>query len=190
MRDRGSSKVEIPREERSGFRRVAQTPRKRLKFPVLSSQKTSFQLSAISSQENLAGRGAWRWVKFNLVGGIGIVVQLAALAVLRSFLHIDYLLATALAVEVAVIHNFLWHERFTWADRPAAHPVQSLARLAKFNLSNGGVSIVGNLLLMRLLVGELHLNYVLANLFAIAVCSLANFLLSDRLIFPSRKPVP
>ena len=117
-------------------------------------------------------------------------MQLAALALFRSALHLDYLLATALAVETAVIHNFLWHERFTWADRPAAHPVQSLARLAKFNLSNGGVSIVGNLLLMRLLVGELHLNYVLANLVAIAVCSLVNFLLSDRLVFQRESRCP
>ena len=119
-------------------------------FPVLSSQRDQ-------------NRTFFRWVKFNAVGGIGIGVQLAALAVFRSLLHFNYLLATALAVETAVIHNFLWHERFTWADRPAARPVQSLARLAKFNLSNGGVSIVGNLLLMRLLVGELHLNYVLAD---------------------------
>jgi putative flippase GtrA len=124
-----------------------------------------------------------RWVKFNFVGGIGIGVQLAALAFFRSALRLDYLLATALAVEAAVLHNFFWHERFTWADRPAARPVQSLVRLAKFNLSNGGVSIVGNLLLMRLLVGELRLNYVLANLVAVAVCSLVNFLLSDRFVF-------
>ncbi len=104
-------------------------------------------------------------------------------------MHLDYLLATALAVEAAVIHNFLWHERFTWADRPAARPVQSLARLAKFNLSNGGVSIAGNLLLMLLLAGEFHLNYLLANLISIAVCSLVNFVLADRLVFPRRKPV-
>ena len=125
----------------------------------------------------------FRWMKFNAVGGIGIGVQLAALAVLRSWLKLDYLLATGLAVEIAVIHNFLWHERFTWADRPAARPFRSLVRLVKFNVSNGAVSIVGNLLLMRLLVGELKFNYVVSNLVAIAVCSLVNFLLGDRFVF-------
>jgi putative flippase GtrA len=152
-------------------------------FPVLSSQRSSSQLPALASQENLAGRGVWRWLKFNFVGGIGIGVQLAALVLFRSLLHLDYLLATALAVETAVVHNFFWHERFTWADRPATHFVHSLIRLVKFNISNGGVSIVGNLLLMRLLVGELRLNYLVANLIAIAVCSLVNFLLSDRFVF-------
>ena len=136
-------------------------------------------------------RGFFRWMKFNAVGGIGIVVQLVALALLRSLLKLDYLLATGLAVEIAVIHNFLWHERFTWADRPTARPFRSLVRLVKFNASNGAVSIVGNLLLMRLLVGELKLNYVVSNLVAIVVCSLVNFLLSDRFVFDvEAKPVP
>jgi putative flippase GtrA len=124
-----------------------------------------------------------RWMKFNAVGGIGIVVQLAALAIFRSWLKLDYLLATGLAVEIAVIHNFLWHERFTWRDRPPSRPLQSLVRLAKFNASNGAVSIAGNLVLMRLLVGELKFNYVASNLFAIVLCSLANFLLGDRFVF-------
>jgi putative flippase GtrA len=122
-------------------------------------------------------------MKFNTVGGIGIIVQLAMLGVFRSWLKLDYLLATGLAVEIAVIHNFLWHERYTWADRPAARPVQSLVRLAKFNASNGAVSMVGNLLLMRLLVGELQFNYVASSLIAIVLCSLVNFLLSDRFVF-------
>lgn len=95
----------------------------------------------------------------------------------------DYLLATALAVEIAVIHNFLWHERFTWADRPAAHPMQSLFRFAKFNATNGAVSILGNLALMRLLVGKLKINYIVSNCVAIVACSLLNFLLGDRVVF-------
>jgi putative flippase GtrA len=61
---------------------------------------------------------ATRWLKFNLVGGIGIAVQLLTLVALKNGLHLDYLIATALAVETAVLHNFLWHERFTWADLP------------------------------------------------------------------------
>jgi putative flippase GtrA len=61
--------------------------------------------------------------------------------------------------------------------------VQSLVRLVKFNASNGAVSIAGNLVLMRLLVGELKVNYVASNLIAIVVCSLVNFLLGDRFVF-------
>ena len=46
---------------------------------------------------------ATRWLKFNLVGAIGIVVQMGAFALLFSGLHVDYMVATALAVETAVL---------------------------------------------------------------------------------------
>jgi putative flippase GtrA len=137
----------------------------------------------VRSSQKRAQQTFIRWMKFNGVGGIGIVVQLAALALLSSWLKLGYLLATGLAVEIAVIHNFVWHERFTWADRPAGRPIQSLARFVKFNASNGAVSLAGNLLLMRWLVGEFKLNYVASNLAAVVACSLVNFLLSDRFVF-------
>lgn len=133
-------------------------------------------------------RSTWesfiRWMKFNFVGAIGIAVQLAALWFLTSA-GLSYLLATALAVETAVLHNFIWHERFTWVDRRNQGRSGSAARLLRFNLSNGLISIVGNLLCMRLLVGEAHLRPMLANLISIAICSLVNFLVSDRWVFRS-----
>ena len=122
----------------------------------------------------------WRWLKFNSVGGIGIGVQLAVLAVLNAGLHLDYLWATVLAVEAAVIHNYLWHQRFTWADRAAG---SELLRFVRFNLTTGAFSIGGNLLLMRLLVGVARVQYLLANVLTIATCSLVNFLVSDKFVF-------
>jgi putative flippase GtrA len=122
---------------------------------------------------------AARWFKFNLVGAIGIAVQLVMLALLKTALHLDYLVATALAVEMTVIHNFLWHERFTWADR--AGP--GFTRFLKFNLTTGLFSIAGNLLLMKLLVGFAHVNYLLANGITITASSVVNFLVSDSFVF-------
>jgi putative flippase GtrA len=124
--------------------------------------------------------GFFRWLKFNVVGAAGVVVQLAVLAILTSGLGLHYLVATALAVETAVLLNFYWHERFTWADRRTRARFQ---RLIAFNSTNGAISIVGNLLLMRLLAGAFGVNYLFANMLSIAACSLANFLVSDRLVF-------
>lgn len=120
-----------------------------------------------------------RWLKFNLVGGIGIAVQLLVLALLKTGLHFNYLVAAALAVETAVIHNFLWHERFTWADRAGA----GFTRFLKFNLTTGLFSIAGNLALMKLLIGLGHMNYLLANAITITACSVINFLVSDGFVF-------
>ena len=127
------------------------------------------------------GRETWvRWLKFNAVGGIGIGVQLIVLTVLKSGLHLDYLIATAFAVEAAVVHNFLWHERFTWSDRAGE---AGFARFLKFNLTTGLFSVAGNLVLMELLAGIFHLQYVVANIITIAACSLVNFAVSDRFVF-------
>ncbi len=136
--------------------------------------------------------GTWRttavrWLKFNTVGAIGIAVQLAALALLKSGLHLDYLLATALAVETAVVHNFLWHERYTWADRVEITWRESWARFLRFNLTTGAFSIFGNVALMTLLAGVAHLHYLVANMITIALCSLVNFLVSDRFVFRAKR---
>jgi putative flippase GtrA len=129
-----------------------------------------------------------RWCKFNFVGGIGIGVQFAALFLVKSILHFNYLAATVIAVEAAVVHNFVWHERFTWVDRTRVEGLQpswrrSLPRLVRFNLTNGAVSIIGNLALMRVMVGQGHMNYLLANGIAIILCSVANFLVSEMWVF-------
>lgn len=136
----------------------------------------------MSAEENRLRTAGTRWLKFNAVGGLGIAVQLAVLVALKSGLHFDYLAATTLAVEAAVIHNFLWHERFTWADRAAE---KSFARFLRFNLTAGAVSIAGNLALMKFFVDEANLPYLVANGFTIAACSLANFLVTDRFVFRS-----
>jgi putative flippase GtrA len=83
-------------------------------------------------------------------------------------------------VEAAVIHNYFWHERFTWVDRVTG---SSLARFAKFNLTTGMFSILGNVVVMRGLVAGAHMNYLLANVLTIATCSLVNFLVSDWFVF-------
>lgn len=151
---------------------------------------------SIGRRSNGAGarrETAFRWLKFNLVGALGIAVQLAVLLGLKSGFHLDYLLATALAVEAAVVHNFLWHERYTWADRVQPSWRRSLPRLLRFNLSAGGVSIAGNLALMKLMVGLGHLNYLIANSVAIALCSLLNFVVSEEWVFEGEaknKPAP
>jgi putative flippase GtrA len=113
-------------------------------------------------------------------------VQLAALWILKSRLHINYLVATALAVQLAVLHNFLWHERFTWKDRAGGSWRAVAGRLLRFEAGNGLVSLLGNLGLMRLFVGGLGMKYMLANAIAIALCSIFNFAAGEWYVF--RKP--
>jgi putative flippase GtrA len=130
--------------------------------------------------------GLSRFVRFNAVGAAGFAVQLAIVWFLSETASgftgpWGAAAITALAVEAAILHNFFWHERWTWADRPVAGRAR-LARLAWFHLTNGLVSITGNLVIVAALSGS---NVIVANAIAVAVCSLVNFEAGDRLVFSS-----
>jgi putative flippase GtrA len=126
-----------------------------------------------------------RWGKFNLVGAMGMVVQLATLAAINRYASGHYLAATAAAIEVALLHNFIWHLHYTWRDRRDG---STMTQLVRFHLSNGLVSMVGNLALMRVLVHGARLPVLAANVIAILVCSVANFCLGNCWAFAGGRP--
>ena len=123
-----------------------------------------------------------RFLRFNLVGALGIVVQLGTLALLNRALPHHYLVTSTLAVELALLHNFFWHLRFTW-PATSRRTRDALAQLLRFHLSNGFVSLLGNLSLMRLFVRSAHLPILIANALTIVCCGLANFLLAHHWVF-------
>jgi putative flippase GtrA len=126
-----------------------------------------------------------RWTAFNLVGLAGMAVQLAIVAFLVRIMGWHYLLATGLAVEAAVLHNFAWHHQWTWRDRPPSSQRDLARRLARFHVLNGAVSLAGNIGLTALCTGLLHLDPIVSNMIAIAVCSCVNFAASEAIVFRS-----
>ena len=121
-------------------------------------------------------------MKFNAVGVAGTVVQLAALYFLARVLRIQYVVATVLAVEVAVLHNFAWHEIWTWPGLPAQ---QRWRRLARFHVANGFVSIASNALLTLIFKQYLGIPLLASNLAAIVLTALLNFLVAASWVFYS-----
>ncbi|MGH9346148.1 MAG: GtrA family protein [Vicinamibacterales bacterium] len=110
------------------------------------------------------------FIRFNIVGIAGFAVQLGTLLALDAA-GLPVLPATCLAVEAAILHNFAWHERWTWAGVAAG---TRAGRLVRFHLSNGLISIVGNAALTGALV-HAGAPLVLANGAAVLMCALLNF---------------
>jgi putative flippase GtrA len=131
-----------------------------------------------------SARSLIRWGKFNLVGVIGMGVQLGALAIFNRIAPGHYLYASSAAIELTLVHNFVWHLHYTWRDRRRESTM--LAQLWRFHLSNGMVSMVGNLALMRLLVQQARMPVIAANAVAILCCSIVNFFLGDRWSFAAK----
>jgi putative flippase GtrA len=129
-----------------------------------------------------------RWLKYDAVGLMGFGLQLLLLSVLTGVLNVHYLPATLVAVEAAILHNFLWHERWTWNDRPSPDARTRWVRLAKLNFTSGLLSLSGNALMMRWLVDSIALSPVAANGCAVAACALANFLVNHVYVFRNEAP--
>jgi len=128
-----------------------------------------------------------RFSRFNLVGLLGAILQLVLINLLTKRLRLPIFAATLIAVEIAVLHNFLWHQRFTWPDRKTAGFWQSGKRLMRFHAANGLISLCGNSVAMHWLVERLQFPVLPSTLAAIAVCAVMNFLLADRWVYgPAR----
>jgi putative flippase GtrA len=119
-----------------------------------------------------------RFGRFNLVGLAGFVLQLALLHALTRLTAWPLPVCVAVAVLVTVSHNFLWHVRYTWRGTTDRFVVRWLA----FNLSNGAVSLVTNVIVTTA-VAAAGVPVLAANVGAVVTASLVNFLLSDRLVF-------
>ena len=129
-----------------------------------------------------------RCFRFQLVGVFGIGVQLTALALFARSFHLNEQLATVLAVETAVLHNFAWHERWTGRDRTQTSGGIA-TRLLRFHLANGLISILGNLACMQVYRGWLGFDLLPANLLSIATVFALNFTAGNWFVFANPSSV-
>lgn len=120
-----------------------------------------------------------RFLRFNAVGALGVGVQLVSLWLLTRVAAVHYAVATAVAVTLAVVHNFAWHWLWTWRDRDV-HLVRACTR---FVFTNGLLSIASNLGVTTALVAGVHAPPVAANAVAIVTSGLVNFWLGDVVVF-------
>lgn len=131
-----------------------------------------------------------RFLRFNLVGLLGIVTQLTTLFLLNHLFPRRYLLTSTFAVEFTLLHNFVWHLHYTWPETSENRTRDVFAQLLRFHLSNGLVSLLGNLAFMRVFVHSFHSPVLIANALTIACCGFANFLLAHHWVFlrPAQSP--
>ncbi len=95
-----------------------------------------------------------------------------ALFFLHQLLRLPLVIASILAVELAIASNFFWNDRWTFGRKAL-----SLQRFLKFNLTSlGGLVITTGTL--WILVTYLHLTYLLANLVGIGFATCWNWRMS------------
>jgi putative flippase GtrA len=113
-----------------------------------------------------------RLPRFLLVGGSGVVVNSVALFALYQLVGLPLLVASAIAVELAIASNFIWNDRWTFGR---AH--LSLRRFARFNVASLAALLI-TVATTWLLVHWAGVPYLLANIVGIGLASACNFVLS------------
>ena len=102
----------------------------------------------MKNQSSLAGKlkqlPIGRFLQFGAVGFSGLFVDIAVLFLLQERAGLPLYLSNNLAIEAAIINNFLWNDAWTFADVAQAQKGwhARLQRFAKFNV----VCLVGALL--------------------------------------------
>ena len=129
----------------------------------------------------------WRFIKFGAVGASGTVLNIAGLYACQEFLllqitdfHSRLNYSIAIAITLATISNFYFNRRLTWRDRQYDASPGVMVLFLKY-VAAAGVSIAIQSLMTKSL--SLYLHYIVANLVAIGVSSIFNFVANDRLTF-------
>jgi putative flippase GtrA len=119
-------------------------------------------------------------VKFSVVGGAGLAVQLAVLWVSTRLAGISPAVAIVIAVEAALLHNFVWHEVWTWRGISGAG---RWTRLWRFHAATGSISIVSNVVLTAAFKNSLAIPLLAANVMAVGVTAILNFAVAEAWVF-------
>jgi dolichol-phosphate mannosyltransferase len=138
----------------------------------------------------LADQHASRFLRFCLVGGSGVVVNMGVLALLVSVGGWSPLLAAPVATEMAILNNFALNDRWTFGDRRGTN--RWYGRLLRYNgITTGGLVIsVATLAVLPRLLG---LHYLVANLIAIGAGVVWNYSMNAWLTWmrnPSARHAP
>jgi len=148
--------------------------------------------------------GSSTFIKFSIVGTIGYVVNQFFLYVFYDspafpflpekdtsariifFTHPDVrlLIATVIAVELAILSNFLWHNLWTFSDRSNRLPM--LLRLIAFNITSIGSPII-SVTTVNILTPNFGINAYIANSIGVALGMTWNWVWNTRLIWRKGK---
>jgi dolichol-phosphate mannosyltransferase len=149
-------------------------------------QVTDITLYSFVNRRNAAWREWKRIFKFGIVGLSGIVVNQGLLIFLRESAGLSLWIAGAVAIEVAVLNNFLWNDIWTFKSTGGQPRLSSRwHRLLAFELVSSGGAII-NYAVLNCMVFFLATDYKIANIIGILLGFIWNFMMNRRVTWGRR----
>jgi dolichol-phosphate mannosyltransferase len=116
------------------------------------------------------------FIKFGIVGGSGVLVNMGLLYALTRFLSVPLEIASPIAIWISILTNFFLNNLWTFRERNTHVPFWS--RLARYHLVSGVAGGV-NYLTLLLLVNQLGMNDMLSNLIGIGIGTVINYTMNS-----------
>jgi dolichol-phosphate mannosyltransferase len=126
-----------------------------------------------------------RLIKFSIVGVIGAGINTGFLWVLTDVAGLFYLFSAVVAIEIAILTQFLMNDRWTFKETKTQHLEQLITRVFKSNVwRSGGLAV--NVGVLYLLTEYMGVYYLLSNIVGIVCAFLLNYILESRLTWGIR----
>ena len=120
------------------------------------------------------------FLKFAIVGGSGVIVNMLVFLILTNYTSIHHLIASAIATETAILNNFTWNHLWTFRRRGKMNILMRIAAFHGSRILGLIVTVAGLYVLSDLLGLPKYPYYILA----IGLGVIANFLTSDLFVWP------
>ena len=118
---------------------------------------------------------AQRFQKFLMVGAVGLLVNQGLLFLFHDVLDFSLAIASPCAIFLSMVVTFTLNERWTWHDRGTGPVLHRMGMYFPINL----VGLVINYAVLSLLVHEVDIHYLVANLFGAGVAAVWNFVVNN-----------
>jgi dolichol-phosphate mannosyltransferase len=117
------------------------------------------------------------FIKFAIVGGSGVLVNMGLFFILTRWIHIRIEWASPVAIEISILSNFLLNNIWTFRKRDTE--IRFMYRMIRYHLVTGLAGLVNYLTLLAL-VRLAGLHDMLANLIGIVIGMFINYFLNSR----------
>lgn len=124
-----------------------------------------------------------RILSFQFIGWIGTAINLAVLWFCYDVLSWPLLVSGALAIEIAIIHNFAWYYFWTWNDRVAFTVRNFITLFARYNIFTAAIDFVIRLGILWILTEYFGVHYLISDVIGMFIAPILKYITNDAYIF-------
>lgn len=122
-----------------------------------------------------------RFIKFCIVGGSGIVVNLGILFVLVEYAHWNENISWFIAVFTSILNNFIWNSLYTYQDRKSESQKKTAQRVFHYYLTSLFVMMFN--FIVYTIAMSWGFRYIVAAFAGIVLSTFFNFILANKIVW-------